>query len=114
MIEARLAVKTRPRPGLPPRAAFAGYRFPPDVIVVAVRLYLRYNLSYRDVEELLVERGAEVDHVTIFRWVQRFTPLLADRCAGCAPTAPHRRSSPDTRSCKISAADTSNSASTPR
>src|SRR5258706_1418889 len=40
--------------------------------------YLRYGLSYRDVEELLVERGVEVDHVTVFRWVQRFTPLLAD------------------------------------
>ena len=36
------------------------------------------NLSYRDVEELLVERGVDVDHVTVFRWVQRFTPLLAD------------------------------------
>jgi transposase-like protein len=48
------------------------------VIVVAVRWYLRYNLSYRDVEELLVERGIEVDHVTVFRWVQRFTPLLAE------------------------------------
>jgi len=48
------------------------------VIVVAVRWYLRYNLSYRDVEELLVERGIEVDHITVFRWVQRFTPLLAD------------------------------------
>jgi transposase-like protein len=48
------------------------------VIVVAVRRYLRFNLSYRDVEELLVERCVEVDHVTIYRWVQRFTPLLAD------------------------------------
>jgi transposase-like protein len=48
------------------------------VIVVAIRWYLRYGLSYRDVEELLLERGAEVDHVTVFRWVQRFTPLLAD------------------------------------
>ncbi|MBE1491016.1 transposase-like protein [Plantactinospora soyae] len=46
--------------------------------MVAVRWCLRFNLSYRDVEELLVERGIEVDHVTIFRWVQRFTPLLAD------------------------------------
>jgi transposase-like protein len=59
-------------------SAFAGFRFPSDVIVVAVRWYLRYNLSYRDVEELLVERGVEVDHVTVYRWVQRFTPLLAD------------------------------------
>ena len=63
---------------LPPRSAFAGFRFPPDVIMVAVRLHLRYNLSYRDVEELLLERGVEVDHVTVFRWVQRFKPLLAD------------------------------------
>jgi transposase-like protein len=66
------------RPWSPPSSAFAGFRFPPEVIVVAVRWYLRYCLSYRDVEELLVERGVEVDHVTIFRWVQRFTPLLAD------------------------------------
>jgi transposase-like protein len=51
---------------------------PPDVIVLAVRWYLRFGLSYRDVEELLAERGIEVDHTTIYRWVQRFTPLLAD------------------------------------
>jgi transposase-like protein len=44
------------------------------VISLAVRWYLRYGLSYRDVEELLGERGVNVDHVTIFRWVQRFTP----------------------------------------
>jgi transposase-like protein len=62
----------------PPRSAFAGFRFPAEVIVVAVRWYLRYGLSYRDVEELLAERGIEVDHVTVFRWVQRFTPLLTD------------------------------------
>jgi transposase-like protein len=48
------------------------------VIVLAVRWYLRYGLSYRDVEELLVERGIQVDRVTVYRWVQRFTPLLAD------------------------------------
>lgn len=46
--------------------------------MVAVRWYLRYGLSYRDVEELLAERGIEVDHVRVYRWVQRFTPLLAD------------------------------------
>jgi transposase-like protein len=48
------------------------------VIVVAVRWYMRYGLSDRDVEELLAERGIEVDHVTVYRWVQRFMPLLAD------------------------------------
>src|SRR4029453_3043611 len=67
-----------PPPWLPPSAAFAGFRFPPGVIVVAIRWYLRFNLSYRDIEELLLERGIEVDHVTVFRWVQRFTPLLVD------------------------------------
>jgi transposase, IS6 family len=48
------------------------------VIVLAVRWYLRFGLSYRDVEELLAERGIDVDHVTVHRWVQRFSPLLAD------------------------------------
>jgi transposase, IS6 family len=52
----------------------AGHRFPREVIAVAVRWYLRYGLSYRDIEELLAERGIEVDHVTIYRWVQTFTP----------------------------------------
>jgi transposase-like protein len=69
---------SRCRPWLPPKSAFSGFRFPPEVIVIAVRWYLRYNLSYRDVGELLVERGFEVDHVTVFRWVQRFTSLLTD------------------------------------
>ena len=56
---------------------------PPEIIVLAVRWYLRFGLSYRDVEELLVERGIEVDHVTVFRWVQRFTPLLMDAAWPC-------------------------------
>ena len=43
-------------------ASFAGYRFPPEVILLAVRWYLRFGLSYRDLEELLAERGIEVDH----------------------------------------------------
>jgi transposase, IS6 family len=55
-----------------------GYRFPREVIAVAVRWYLRYGLSYRDVEELLAERGIEVDHVTVYRWVQTFTPEFID------------------------------------
>ena len=46
---------------------------PREVISVAVRWYLRYGLSYRDVEELLAERGVTIDHVTVYRWVQRFT-----------------------------------------
>ncbi len=73
-----MTLSSRSRPLAPSFSAFAGFRFPSEVIVVAVRWYLRYGLSYRDVEELLAERGVEVDHVTVYRWVQRFTPLLAD------------------------------------
>jgi len=70
---------TRPtRRPAPPRSAFAGFRFPPEVIVLAVRWYLRFGLSYRDVEELLAERGIDVDHVSAHRWVRRFAQLLAD------------------------------------
>ena len=64
-------------------SGFAGFRFPPEVIVVAVRWYLRFGLSYRDVEELLAERGVEVDHVTIYRSVRRFTPMLIDAARPC-------------------------------
>jgi transposase-like protein len=73
------AMSTRRHPPIrpAPRSGFAGYRFPPEVITLAVRWYLRFGLSYRDVEELLAERGIEVDHVSIFRWVQRFAPEFA-------------------------------------
>ncbi len=77
---------SRPRRRSPvsvPRSAFAGFRFPADVILLAVRWYLRFGLSYRDVEELLAERGVEVDHVTVYRWVQHFTPLLAEAARPC-------------------------------
>ncbi len=63
--------------------SFAGFRFPPEVIVLAVRWYLRFGLSYRDLEELLAERGIEVDRVTLYRWVQRFTPLIIDAARPC-------------------------------
>ena len=66
-----------------PRSASTGFRFPPEVILLAVRWYLRFGLSYRDVAELLAERGVAVDHVTIFRWVQRFTPELIDAARPC-------------------------------
>jgi transposase, IS6 family len=81
------ALRVRHRRGTPsiqpPGSAFTGFRFPPEVILLAVRWYLRYGLSYRDLEELLAERGIEVDHVTLFRWVQRFTPLLIDAARPC-------------------------------
>ena len=66
-----------------PSSAFKGFRFPPEVIVLAVRWYLRYGLSYRDVEELLAERGIEVDHVTVYGWVQRLIPRLAGAAGPC-------------------------------
>ena len=64
-------------------SVFAGFRFPPTVISLAVRWYLRYGLSYRDVVELLAERGVTVDHVTIYRWVQRFTPEFIEAARPC-------------------------------
>jgi transposase, IS6 family len=76
-------MRTRPRLGPVPQSAFAGFRFPPEVIVLTVRWYLRFGLSYRDVEELLTERGVEVHHVTVYRWVLRFMPLLAEVARPC-------------------------------
>ena len=57
--------------------------FAPEAILCAVRWYLRYSLSYRDVQELLVERGLEIDHTTVWRWVQHYAPELEER------TQPH-------------------------
>jgi transposase-like protein len=73
------AMSTRRHPPIrpAPRSGFSGYRFPPEVITLAVRWYLRFGLSFRDVEELLAERGIEVEDVSIFRWVQRFVPEFA-------------------------------------
>ena len=62
------------------------------MITLAVRWYVRYSLSYRDVEELLAERGIEVDHTTLFRWVARFTPLVTE-------AARPLRHTPGDRSC---------------
>jgi IS6 family transposase len=51
-----------------------------EIILTCVRWYLRYALSYRDLEEIMAERGLSVDHSTIFRWVQRYSPELDRRC----------------------------------
>jgi transposase, IS6 family len=61
-------------------ALFKWRHFEADIILCAVRWYLRYALSYRDVEELLRERGVSIDHTTVFRWVQRYAPELDKRC----------------------------------
>ena len=64
----------------PPPALFKWRHFEPEIIVCAVRWYLRFSLSYRDVEELLVERGLAADHTSVWRWVQRYSPELNKRC----------------------------------
>src|SRR5271168_4680089 len=62
----------------------------PEIILCAVRWYLRYSLSLRDVEELLTERGLGADHTTIWRWVQRYGQELQQRLRGLSsrPTRP--------------------------
>nr|ACA42498.1 truncated transposase A [Streptococcus dysgalactiae subsp. equisimilis] len=55
---------------------FKGKQFQQDVIIVAVGYYLRYNLSYREVQEILYDRGINVSHTTIYRWVQEYGKLL--------------------------------------
>ena len=55
---------------------FHGGHFPKRIVLQAVFWYLRYSLSYRDIEELMRERGVEIDHATVQRWVVKYTPLL--------------------------------------
>jgi putative transposase len=68
--------------------SYAGYRFPPDIIQHAIWLYFRFTLSFRDVEELLAERGIDVSHETIRRWVAVFGPMIARRLRAMRPK-PH-------------------------
>jgi len=58
---------------------FKGVHYPKTVIVHAVFFYLRYAVAYRDLEEIMAERGVEVDHATLNRWVVKFAPLIAAR-----------------------------------
>ena len=58
---------------------FKWRHYAPDVILLCVRWYCRYQLSYRDVEEMMRERGLDVDHSTVFRWVQRYAPEINKR-----------------------------------
>jgi hypothetical protein len=59
--------------------SYSRHRFPPVVIQHAVWLYLRFTLSYRDVEELLAERGLDVSYETVRSWVLKFGPMIARR-----------------------------------
>ena len=60
-------------------ACRGGYRCPAEVILWAVRWYLRFPVSYRDLERMLADRGVAVDHTTLDRWIQRFAPELEKR-----------------------------------
>jgi putative transposase len=59
------------------KISYSGYRFPPEIIHQAIWLYLRFTLSFRDVEDLLAERGIGLSYETIRRWVNHFGPMIA-------------------------------------
>jgi transposase, IS6 family len=61
------------------RPLFKWRHFEPSIILLCVRWYCRYQLSYRDLEEMMRERGLTVDHTTLFRWVQRYAPKISKR-----------------------------------
>ncbi|HDT8187879.1 TPA: IS6 family transposase [Enterococcus faecalis] len=59
---------------------FKGKQFQKDVIIIAVGYYLRYNLSYREVQEIMYDRGINVSHTTVYRWVQEYDKILYHIC----------------------------------
>jgi IS6 family transposase len=69
----RFMQRSRPAP-------FRGRHFEAEIILLCVRWYLRFGLSFRNLEEMMAERNLSVDHVTIWRWVQRYAPELNRRC----------------------------------
>ena len=72
--------------------SFKGAQFPREVILYAVFFYVRYGVSYRDLEEILAERGVVVDHATLNRWVMKYAPMLAAIAQKRkAPTSPSWR-----------------------
>jgi putative transposase len=71
---------------------FKGNQFPKSVILYAVFFYVRYGVSYRDLEEIMAERGVDIDHATLNRWVVKFSPLIAANAQSRKkPTAPSWR-----------------------
>ena len=67
-------------------ALFKYRHFEPEIILLCLRWYLWYALSYRDLEELMTERGLSVDHTTIYRWVQRYAPIFEKKCQASLKT----------------------------
>jgi transposase-like protein len=74
-----------------PHLSYRRHRFPAPIIQHAIWLYLRFTLSYRDVEELIAERGLEVSYETVRRWVLKFGPLIARRLRERRPRPSDRR-----------------------
>src|SRR5260370_38296675 len=72
--------KNRSGPLMTDQEPFKWRHFRADIILLCVRWYLRYSLSYCDLEEMMRERGLQVDHTTIYRWVQHYAPELEKRC----------------------------------
>jgi transposase-like protein len=72
--------KEKKRNMMTTQAPFKWRHFEAEIILLCVRWYLRYALSYRDLEEMMAERGLHVDHTTIYCWVQRYAPVLEKRC----------------------------------
>ena len=66
---------------------FRGRHFADVIIILCVRWYLRYSLSYRDLEEIMAERGLAVDHVTIWRWVQHYAAPFESAASPRTPTS---------------------------
>jgi hypothetical protein len=73
--------------------SFKGVQFPKEVILFAVFFYVRYTVSYRDLEEIMAERGVFLDHATLNRWVAKYSPLIA--------TTARRRKAPADRSWRM-------------
>src|SRR5215475_5876800 len=63
-------------------AIFRGRHFEPEIISTCVRWYLRFSLSLRNVEEMMAERGLMVDHTTVWRWCQKYGPMIYHRLRG--------------------------------
>jgi putative transposase len=70
--------------------SYRRHRFPPSIIQQAVWLYLRFTLSYRDVEDLLAERGLDISYETVRRWVLKFNPLIARKLRQRRPRPSNR------------------------
>ena len=69
------------------KISYSGYRFPPVIIQQAIWLYARFTLSFRDVEDLLAERGITVSYETVRRWVNHFGSAIAGRSPQTPPQA---------------------------